>query len=152
MKPDLSCFFEPKGIAVVGASPDERKGGCSLLKNVAFGYSGTIYPVNPRHKEVLGIKAYPSVSAIDGSADLALIFVPAEHTPKVLIHLFTGSGVWGFDPVELMTGIKDRKKPVFTLLFGPKDEAEQGRRRMESRGWPVFLEVQRLVKVMSFLL
>ena len=459
MKPDLSCFFEPKGIAVVGATPDEQKGGYSLLKNVTFGYSGTIYPVNPKHKEVLGIKAYPSVSAIDGSADLALVFVPAEHTPKVLmecvskgfkgailensgfaeiggegkvlqdecvaiarkggmslwgpncmglidvrkrhvfsfmipafrnsilkeggislivqsgllsagllltimnlkslglakvcsignksditeidllefllgdpdttvialylesfsngrrffelaksstklitflkggksasgakaslshtaslagnyqvvhgalkqagivetndffemmdtaqvldmgfeggsrtsipgrvailtfsgasgivtadyldeygldlarlspstitqlqnlsphwmpvtnpvdfwpavekngpivayreglsalyadpnvdgviIHLFTGSGVWGFDPVELMDGIKDRKKPVFTLLFGPKDEVEQGRRRMERGGWPVFDEVHRLVKIMSFLL
>ena len=60
--------------------------------------------------------------------------------------------MWGFDPVELMAGIKDRKKPVFTLLFGPKDEVEQGRRRMESEGWPVFHEVQRLVKVMSLLL
>lgn len=70
----------------------------------------------------------------------------------VIIHLFTGSGVWGFDPVELMDGIKGRKKPVFTLLFGPKDEVEQARRRMERGGWPVFDEVHRLVKVMSFLL
>jgi acyl-CoA synthetase (NDP forming) len=84
MKSDLNYFFEPKGIAVVGASPDKTKGGYNLLKNVTLGYRGPIYPINPKYKEVQGIKAYPSVSAIEGPADLALIFVPAEHTPTVL--------------------------------------------------------------------
>jgi acyl-CoA synthetase (NDP forming) len=84
MKPDLSCFFEPKGVAVVGATPDESRGGYNLLKNVASGYRGAIYPINPNHKEILGIKVYPSVAAIEGPVDLALILVPAEHTPKVL--------------------------------------------------------------------
>jgi acetate---CoA ligase (ADP-forming) len=84
MKPDLNYFFEPKGIAVVGASPNETKGGYSLLKNVTRGYQGPIYPINPKYKQILGIKAYPSVSAIEGTADLALIFVPAERTPAVL--------------------------------------------------------------------
>jgi len=84
MKTDLSYFFEPKGIAVVGASSDKTKGGYSLLKNVTRGYRGPIYPINPNYKEILGIKAYPSVSAIEGIADLALILVPAERTPKVL--------------------------------------------------------------------
>ena len=60
--------------------------------------------------------------------------------------------MWGFDPVELVDGIKYRKKPVFTLLFGPKDEVERVRRRMEEIGLPVFDEIHRLVKVMSFLL
>jgi acyl-CoA synthetase (NDP forming) len=84
MKTDLNCFFEPRGIAVVGASSDTTKGGYSLLKNVTRGYQGPIYPINPKYKEILGIKAYPSVSAIQGTADLALIFVPAERTPTVL--------------------------------------------------------------------
>jgi acetate---CoA ligase (ADP-forming) len=81
---DLNYFFEPQGIVVVGASPDERKGGYNLLKNVTLGYRGPIYPVNPKYREILGIKAYPSVSEIEGTAELALVFVPAESTPKVL--------------------------------------------------------------------
>jgi acyl-CoA synthetase (NDP forming) len=84
MKPDLSCFFDPKGVAVAGATADERRGGFSLLKNVTFGYRGAIYPINPKYKEILEIKAYPCVAAIDGPVDLALILAPAEQTPKVL--------------------------------------------------------------------
>jgi len=84
MKSDLDCFFEPKGIAVIGATPNEQKGGYSLLKNVTLGYKEAVYPVNPNYKEILGIRSYPSVSALEGTADLALIFVPADHTPDVL--------------------------------------------------------------------
>lgn len=84
MERDLNYFFEPKGIAVVGATPQAGKGGYNLLKNVTLGFEGSIYPVNPKYKEIQGIKTYPSVSAIDGEVDLALIFIPAGQTPAVL--------------------------------------------------------------------
>jgi acyl-CoA synthetase (NDP forming) len=84
MESDLKYFFEPKGIAVVGATPQANKGGNNLLKNVALGYKGAIYPINPKYKEIMGIKTYPAVSAIDGLVDLALIFIPAIQTPGVL--------------------------------------------------------------------
>ncbi|MFW6148055.1 MAG: acetate--CoA ligase family protein [Thermodesulfobacteriota bacterium] len=84
MKSDLDCFFAPKGIAVIGATPNEQKGGYSLLKNVTLGYEGSVYPVNPKYREILGIRSYPSVREVEGTADLALIFVPAEQTPEVL--------------------------------------------------------------------
>ena len=84
MESDLKFFFEPKGIAIVGATPQANRGGNNLLKNLTLGYKGAIYPINPKYKEIMGIKTYPTVSAIDGVVDLALIFVPAAQTPGVL--------------------------------------------------------------------
>ena len=84
MARDLKYFFEPKGIAVVGASPQANSGGNNLLKNITRGYKGAVYPVNPNHKEIMGLKAYPSVSAIDGTIDLAIVFIPAAQSPRVL--------------------------------------------------------------------
>jgi len=84
MEHDLKYFFDPKGIAIVGATPQANKGGNNLLKNISLGYKGAIYPINPKYKEIMGIKTYPTVSAIDGAVDLALIFVSAAQTPGVL--------------------------------------------------------------------
>ena len=81
---DLEYFFEPKGIAVVGASPQANSGGNNLLKNITRGYTGPVYPVNPKYNEIMGLKAYPRASAIDGTVDLAIVFVPAPQSPGVL--------------------------------------------------------------------
>jgi len=71
----MNFFFEPKGIAVVGATPEPYTGGRFLVSNLTLGYNGPIYPVNPKYNEVLGLKCYPRVSDIEGPLDLALIFV-----------------------------------------------------------------------------
>jgi acyl-CoA synthetase (NDP forming) len=84
MARDLKYFFEPKGIAVVGASAQANSGGNNLLKNITRGYKGPVYPVNPKHHEIMGLKSYPHVSAINGAVDLAIIFVPAAQSPGVL--------------------------------------------------------------------
>ena len=80
----MDFFFEPKGVAVVGATREPDTGGYHLLTNLTLGYKGPIYPVNPKYEEVLGLKCYPSVSDIQSSLDLALIFVPARAVPQVL--------------------------------------------------------------------
>lgn len=80
----MDFFFEPKGIAVVGATPEPYTGGRFLVSNLTLGYKGPIYPVNPKYNEVLGLKCYPKVSDIEGHLDLALIFVPAQAVPQVL--------------------------------------------------------------------
>ena len=79
----MDFFFEPKGVALVGATP-EKSGGYSLIANVALSYKGPIYPVNPEYKEILGLQCYSRVSDIKGPLDLALIFVPAQAVPQVL--------------------------------------------------------------------
>ncbi len=80
----MDFFFEPKGIAVVGATPERYQGGQYLVTNLTLGYTGPVYPVNPKYDEVLGLKCYPKVSDIEGPLDLALIFVPAPTVPQVL--------------------------------------------------------------------
>ena len=80
----MDFFFEPKGVAVVGATPEPYSGGRYLLINLTLGYQGPVYPVNPKYDEILGLRCYPRVSGIDGPLDLALIFVPAQAVPQVL--------------------------------------------------------------------
>src|SRR3972149_62279 len=76
--PGLNRIFAPKSIAVVGASRHEGKIGYEIVKNlVANGYRGSIYPINPKADEILDIRVYPSVGAVPGPVDLAVIVVPA---------------------------------------------------------------------------
>ncbi|MEM3725383.1 MAG: CoA-binding protein [Candidatus Bathyarchaeia archaeon] len=82
---ELKCFFEPESVAVVGASRNPLKFGNSVLKNLLdLEFKGRIYPVNPNADEVLGLKAYPRVNAIDDNVDMAIIIVPAPTVPSVM--------------------------------------------------------------------
>ncbi len=79
---DLSGFFNPQGVAVIGASPNPAKIGFQILNNIIVGgFAGGIYPVNPRENEILGRPAYRSVTDIPGPVDLAVITIPA---PQVM--------------------------------------------------------------------
>jgi acyl-CoA synthetase (NDP forming) len=80
----MDFFFEPNGVAVVGATPEPYSGGRFLIANLTLGYPGPIYPVNPKYDEILGLKCYSKILNINGPLDLALIFVPAEVVPQVL--------------------------------------------------------------------
>ncbi|MHB9099231.1 MAG: acetate--CoA ligase family protein, partial [Syntrophales bacterium] len=80
----MDFFFDPQGIAVVGATPNPLKGGNAILKNILFGYRGGIYPVNPKYPEIEGLKCYPSVTTIPGPVDLAIVFVPAPLVPAAV--------------------------------------------------------------------
>ncbi len=78
-------LFHPQSIAIVGASRDPKKWGFHLLLNVTKGgYAGRIYPVNPREKEILGFKAYPSVAQIPQTVDLVIMVVPPTDILRVL--------------------------------------------------------------------
>jgi acetyl coenzyme A synthetase (ADP forming)-like protein len=82
---ELKCFFEPENVAVVGASRNPLKYGYSLLKNLLdLEFKGNIYPVNPNAEEILGLKAYPNVNAIEEGLDLAIIIVPASKAPQIM--------------------------------------------------------------------
>jgi acetyl coenzyme A synthetase (ADP forming)-like protein len=82
---ELKCFFEPKSVAVVGASRNPLKFGHSLLENLLdLEFKGKIYVVNPNADEILGLKAYPRVDSIGEDVELAVIIVPALKVPEVL--------------------------------------------------------------------
>ena len=82
---DLKKLFYPSSIAVVGASRNPKKIGHLILKNlIEYGYKSRIYPVNPAADEVLGLKAYPSVSSIPEPVDVVVVSVPAPKVPEVI--------------------------------------------------------------------
>jgi acetyltransferase len=84
-KPILDLFFDPQSIAVIGASSKESSIGFTLLDNlIKDGFSGPIYPVNPRHETILGLKAYGSVTRVGSPVDLAVIAVPIRGVPEVM--------------------------------------------------------------------
>jgi acyl-CoA synthetase (NDP forming) len=73
----LKKFFEPESIAIVGASNNPSQLNYHLVANlVNLGFRGRIYPVHPKDKEIMGLKAYPSVKNIDETVDLVVIGVP----------------------------------------------------------------------------
>ena len=80
----LDALLRPKSIAVVGASATPGKLGAVVLANIiANGYAGKVFPVNPSHPEIQGLKAYPSVLDIPEKIDAAVLAVPAALCPQV---------------------------------------------------------------------
>lgn len=76
--------LEPKTVALIGASGEEKKLGNFILKNLLqSGYKGKIFPVNPKHSEILGVQCFPSVTDIPGSLDMAIIVTPAAMVPAL---------------------------------------------------------------------
>ena len=81
----LAAFFAPRSIAVIGASDDPvRIGGRPVNFCKAAGFSGPLYPVNPTRETVQGLKAWPSIDAIPGEVDLAVMAVPAARAEETL--------------------------------------------------------------------
>lgn len=81
----LDMFSHPRAVAVVGASRDPGKLGYGILSNVIqYGFSGDIYPINPKAEEILGLPCYPSVLGVDGPIDLAVIVVPHRFVAATL--------------------------------------------------------------------
>jgi acetyltransferase len=76
--PDLEPLFAPRAIAVVGASRTVGSVGNAIITNLVLGgYTGVIYPVNPKTKSILGNRCVTSVQAIDDHVDLAVMAIPA---------------------------------------------------------------------------
>ncbi len=81
----LEAIFRPNSVAVIGASNRVGTVGHDLFRNILLsGYSGTLYPVNPKAASIAGVHAYKSVGEIPDDIDLALIMVPATAVAPVL--------------------------------------------------------------------
>ncbi|MCB0632498.1 MAG: bifunctional acetate--CoA ligase family protein/GNAT family N-acetyltransferase [Saprospiraceae bacterium] len=81
----LEKIFQPKAIAAIGASDKEGSVGNALIKNLLQGtYEGEIYPVNPGHDTIQGLKSYSSVGEIPAQIDLAVIATPAKIVPRLV--------------------------------------------------------------------
>lgn len=81
----LDRLFNPRGIAIAGASGDPtRPGGQTVRALNQHGYRGGIFPVNPRYPELAGHRCYPDIEAIEGDCDLAVVALPAAGVPDVI--------------------------------------------------------------------
>jgi acyl-CoA synthetase (NDP forming) len=99
--PDLDAIFHPRSVAVVGASANEDSPGYDYVHSLkAFGYRGTIYPVNPKGGEILGMQTYKSLRDIDGEVDLVISCVPS----KFVLELVEDSAALGVKAVQMFTG------------------------------------------------
>jgi acetyltransferase len=131
MKKNLDSIFYPKSIAVIGASRQPGTVGHSLLANIIGSHiQGIVYPVNPKAKGILGVKAYPSVKDIPDKIELAVIIVPSRLVPLVLeecgqegikgvIIISAGFKEIGGDGIELEKTVKDIIKQYDMSLVGP---------------------------------
>jgi len=82
---DITFFFEPKSVAVVGATNNPLKfGHYALLNLIDLGFKGKVYPVNLKADEVSGLKAYPRVDLIPDEVEVVAIIVPAPSVPQVM--------------------------------------------------------------------
>jgi len=77
--PNIKYLFEPRSIAIIGASHNRNKIGYKVVENVLLGgYTGRVYPVNPKGGEILGHPVYKSVETISDSVDVACVVIPAK--------------------------------------------------------------------------
>ncbi len=85
MTPDIKYLFEPRSVAVIGASHNKNKIGHKIVENIiSSGYPGKIYPVNPKGGEILGLQVYKSLDEVDDEIDVACIVIPAKCTFKAV--------------------------------------------------------------------
>jgi len=82
---DLTAVFEPRSVAVIGASATPGKAGYNIVNNLlTLGYEGEVYPVNPKTEEILGLKAYPAVDQIPHQVETAIIATPSRAVADVM--------------------------------------------------------------------
>ncbi|MFX0051388.1 MAG: CoA-binding protein [Candidatus Hermodarchaeota archaeon] len=80
----LDFFFEPRSVAIIGASSDEKKYGRLIFNHFVVPFHGRIYPINPRVSEIMGIKCYASVFDLPEVPDLAVVVLPATLAIKAV--------------------------------------------------------------------
>ena len=113
--PILDTLLKPRSVAMVGATPKEKAAANRVLRNLkSRGFTGAIYPVNPRYDEVLGHKCYPSLADLPEVPDAVFIALAAEHVEGALAE-------------AAALGVKN----VLTNAAGFADKGEEGKRRQD---------------------
>lgn len=129
--PIIDKIMSPKTVAVIGASTRPDTIGGIILKNIVdYKFTGTIYPVNPKADEILGLKTYKSVLDIPGSVDLAVIILPRDDIMPVIdqcnekgikgiIVISAGFKETGHEGAELELQLLEKIKSYGMRMVGP---------------------------------
>jgi acyl-CoA synthetase (NDP forming) len=81
---ELSRLIRPRSVAVVGASNTPGAFGYRTVQNCSFGYSGKVFPINPRHAEILGHTCYSDLESLPEVPDSVVLCVPAEQAMGIV--------------------------------------------------------------------
>ncbi len=124
-------LFEPVSIAVVGAAREETKVGHIVLRNIiSSGFTGKLYPVNPKAEELLGLRCYASISLVPDKVDLVVVTTPAGTVPgiideagrkgtKAAIIISAGFKEVGKDGAELERKVGEIARSYGMRILGP---------------------------------
>jgi len=124
----LDAIFSPRNVAVIGATERQGSVGRTILWNlISSPFGGTVYPVNPTRTSVLGIHAYPNLSALPEQVDLAVIVTPAHTVPNVMREC-VANGVKG--AIIISAGFKERGPEGAALETEILQIARQGNMRI----------------------
>jgi len=127
----LNNFFNPKSIAVIGASKTPGKVGHDILKNIIqYGYDGAVYPINPAADEILDRKAYPSLQDVPDKIDLAIVVIPSKNVLDVIgqcgakgidsaIVITAGFRESGIEGSKLETELINKAREAGVRFIGP---------------------------------
>jgi acetyltransferase len=124
----LEAIFAPRTVAVIGASEKPGSVGRAVLWNlIGSPFGGTVHPVNPHRRNVLGIKAYKDVASVPDAVDLAVVAVPAATVPGVIGEC-VAAGVKG--AVVLSAGFREVGPEGARLEAQVVEQARRGRMRI----------------------
>ncbi len=112
----MKKILDPASVAIIGATDTEGKIGNILLKNISQNKEIKIYPINPKHNQIGGLRAYTSVLDIENEVDLAVIAVPAKFVNQVIR-----------DCARKTIPIKN----IIIISAGFSEEGEEGMKREE---------------------
>jgi acetyltransferase len=127
----LHTLLHPKSVAVVGASTRPGTVGNDIFRNLIFNeFNGSVYPVNPKASNILGVHAYPNLAEIPGPVDLAVLIVPAASVlgvteeaiareVKALVVISAGFKESGAKGAELEQKLRDKVQAAGIPLIGP---------------------------------
>ncbi len=127
----LNNFFYPNNICLVGASSKEKSIGYEILKTiVSYGFTGNVFPVNPKAENILGYPCYKSIEEIKEKIDLAIIVVPKQFVEDAIdsllakkvdsiILITAGFKETGSDGEALEKRILEKIKLAKARLVGP---------------------------------
>src|SRR5690349_6162833 len=120
---DLAPLLTPRSIAVIGASDREGNlGGVAVGHLRKFGYAGDIWPVNAGRPTVGGLPCFPSLAALPGTPDLAIVAVPADAVADVLKECIAagvpGAVVWAGGFSETGEEGRERERHLAALCRG----------------------------------
>jgi acetyltransferase len=126
----LNEFFNPRSVAVIGASKKSYKVGKIIMDNLTISYRGEIYPINRNENEINDVKCYKNILDVPDEIDLAIIMIPSKGVPAVIeecgekgvkycIIITSGFKEIGVDGVRLEREIFETAKRYGMRLLGP---------------------------------